>query len=93
VARGWGIPAVVGASALRIDDGGAKAANGVRIEPGDVVTIDGSTGEVWLGVVEGSAAEPEWEEALLAKVLPELGTLTEWASESARVAKANGAGQ
>ena len=91
VARGWGIPAVVGASALRIGAGGAEAADGARIEPGDVVTIDGSTGEVWLGVVEGSAAEPEWEEALLAKVLPELGTLTEWASGSARVA--NGAGQ
>jgi len=91
VARGWGIPAVVGASALRIGAGGAEAADGARIEPGDVVTIDGSTGEVWLGVVEGSAAEPGWEEALVAKVLPELGTLTEWASGSARVA--NGAGQ
>ena len=91
VARGWGIPAVVGASALRIGAGGAEAADGARIEPGDVVTIDGSTGEVWLGVVEGSAAEPGWEAALVAKVLPELGTLTEWASGSARVA--NGAGQ
>jgi pyruvate,orthophosphate dikinase len=91
VARGWGIPAVVGASALRIDDHGAELADGTRIEPGDVVTIDGSTGEVWLGPVEGSAVEPAREDAELAKVLPELSILAEWASESARVA--NGAGQ
>jgi pyruvate,orthophosphate dikinase len=91
VARGWGIPAVVGASALRIDDGGAALADGTRIEPGDVVTIDGSTGEVWLGAVEAADAGPEREDALLTRILPELGILTKWASESAHVT--NGADQ
>ena len=91
VARGWGIPAVVGASALRIDDGGAELADGSRIEPGDAITIDGSTGEVWLGVVHGPATEPEWEDELLCRMLPELSVLTEWASESTSVT--NGAGQ
>lgn len=81
VARGWGIPAVVGASALRIDDGGAVLADGTRIEPGAVLTVDGSTGEVWRGEVAGSSAPPEQEEAVLARVLPELGVLDGWAAE------------
>jgi pyruvate,orthophosphate dikinase len=83
VARGWGIPAVVGASALRIDEGGAELGTGTRIVPGDVVTIDGSTGEVWLGEVAGSTARPEQEEEVLSLALPELGVLAGWAAESA----------
>lgn len=85
VARGWGIPAVVGASALRIDEGGAELGTGTRIVPGDVVTIDGSTGEVWLGEVAGSTARPEQEEEVLSLALPELGVLAGWAAESADV--------
>jgi pyruvate,orthophosphate dikinase len=83
VARGWGIPAVVGASALRIDEGGAELADGTRIEPGAVLTIDGSTGEVWRGEVAGSSAPPEQEEAVLARMLPELGVLADWAGQPA----------
>lgn len=52
VARGWGLPAVVGAESLVIDGTGARTADEAhRIAPGDVVTLDGTTGEVWLGDV------------------------------------------
>jgi len=84
VARGWGIPAVVGAAALRIEESGATAENGERIGPGDVVTIDGTTGEVWLGEILGAAADPALEEAVVARSLPELARLTDWASSTAR---------
>ena len=69
VARGWGIPAVVGASAMDVRDGlivvGART-----LEPGTELTIDGSSGEVFEGVLAGSAA-----------VVPEAMTLRSWARE------------
>ena len=51
VARGWGIPAVVGADGLRIL-GDWIDASGTRLSAGDTITIDGGTGEVFRGVVE-----------------------------------------
>lgn len=48
VARGWGLPAVVGAAELVIDDTGISV-GGVRLTAGDVISIDGTTGEVHLG--------------------------------------------
>jgi phosphohistidine swiveling domain-containing protein len=46
VARGWGIPAVVGAAGIEVRDG--QVVVGERIlRPGDVLTIDGSSGEVF----------------------------------------------
>jgi pyruvate,orthophosphate dikinase len=50
VARGEGIPAVCGADAIKID-GRAKRfrANGTEVAEGDVVTIDGFTGRVFVG--------------------------------------------
>ncbi len=60
VARGWGIPAVVGADAVHID--GKKATVGdVTITEGDMVSINGSTGEVVVGEVELVAAQPPAE--------------------------------
>jgi pyruvate, orthophosphate dikinase len=56
VARGWGIPAVVGADALRIK-GTSFTAGDVTIEQGDVLSLDGTTGQVVLGEVELSASE------------------------------------
>ena len=50
VARGWGIPAVVGAEAIHIGDGYVTVGD-VRVEEGDTISIDGSTGEVVLGAV------------------------------------------
>ncbi len=59
VARGWGIPAVVGAG------------SGVlQLAPGERISIDGSTGEVFRGALAG-----EWQLA------PEAAQLLEWAAE------------
>ena len=50
VARGWGIPAVVGADAVRIS-GAAFTAGDVTVYEGDVISLDGTTGKVVLGEV------------------------------------------
>src|SRR5207253_5812344 len=51
VARGWGKPAVVGAESVRIE-GKQFSAGDVVVKEGDVISIDGATGEVALGAVE-----------------------------------------
>jgi len=60
VARGWGIPAVVGAEAVKID-GASFTANGFTVRQGDVISLDGTTGQVILGEVALSAGEPPKE--------------------------------
>ena len=56
VARGMGRPCVVGAADLRIDyktgKSGLLRVRDVELSEGDLVTIDGSTGEVMLGEVK-----------------------------------------
>jgi pyruvate,orthophosphate dikinase len=53
VARGEGIPAVCGADAIRIDHRAhAFSANGTKVGEGDVITIDGFTGNVYVGELE-----------------------------------------
>jgi pyruvate,orthophosphate dikinase len=69
VARGWGIPAVVGAAGVSLEDGGVVV-DGVRYAAGDVLTIDGSTGEVFAGEVGGHE-----------EIAPEATTLLAWAAE------------
>ncbi len=69
VARGWGIPAVVGAAAVQVGDGAIVIA-GRTLAAGDVITIDGGTGEVFEGAVAGSCT-----------VVPEAATLLGWARE------------
>ncbi|MBK7949340.1 MAG: hypothetical protein IPK00_11495 [Deltaproteobacteria bacterium] len=69
VARGWGIPAVVGLEALAIDDEGITIA-GHRLAVGSAVTIDGSAGAVFAGALE---VERE--------TVPEAARLLEWARE------------
>ena len=50
VARGEGIPAVCGADALKLNTAGRTfTAHGVSVSEGDVVTIDGFTGRVFVG--------------------------------------------
>jgi pyruvate,orthophosphate dikinase len=52
VARGMGRPCVAGAGDLRIDYvGRTMAARTTQVAAGDVITIDGSTGEVMIGEV------------------------------------------
>jgi pyruvate,orthophosphate dikinase len=61
VARGEGIPAVCGADAVKIDaPSGSFTANGTTVKQGDVITIDGFTGNVFVG-------ELPLEESLLEK--------------------------
>ena len=60
VARGWGTPAVVGADAVRIDGREFRVGSTV-VRQGDVISLDGTTGEVMLGALELSAAEPPAE--------------------------------
>ena len=69
VARGWGIPAVVGAAGVR---GGGRSIEiaGVMFWVGEQITIDGSTGEIYAGELPGS-----WE------VAPETATLLGWAAD------------
>jgi pyruvate, orthophosphate dikinase len=66
VARGWGKPAVVGAESIRIADRAFTAA-GVTVREGDVISIDGTMGEVVLGEVQLSAAEPPAEFDIILK--------------------------
>jgi pyruvate,orthophosphate dikinase len=69
VARGWGIPAVVGAAGLDVGDG--RIAIGERVlRAGDIITIDGSSGEVFEGTIHGTT-----------EVVPEARILLEWARE------------
>jgi pyruvate,orthophosphate dikinase len=68
VARGWGIPAVVGAESVKIS-GRSFTAGGVIVNEGDVISLDGSTGQVVLGEVELSSSDAP----------PELETLLGWA--------------
>jgi len=87
VARGWGIPAVVGAENLTVTENAALGSDGaVLFRAGDVITIDGKTGEVWLGEATDDASDDADDaaaaaEAALAKDLPELAILESWASE------------
>ena len=72
VTRGLGKPAVVGCEALKIDlEKRLFRVQGITVEEGDVLTINGSTGEVILGVVP--LIEPQ--------ISPEFEELLRWADE------------
>ncbi len=52
VARGMGTPCVSGAMGLNVDHGSRFfTANGVKVKEGETITINGSTGDVILGIV------------------------------------------
>ncbi len=69
VARGWGIPAVVGAAGVQIAEGSVRLGGRV-LAAGETITIDGGTGEVFAGAVAG-----------VATVAPEAATLLGWARD------------
>jgi phosphoenolpyruvate-protein kinase (PTS system EI component) len=60
VARGWGIPAVVGAGEIVLDDRGLHIGDRV-LAAGTEISIDGRTGEVFLGSADTATAEPPAE--------------------------------
>lgn len=69
VARGWGIPAVVGASSIEI--GETTVTIGEIVVPvGEALTINGGTGDVYLGELVGETT-----------VVPEAAQLLAWAHE------------
>src|ERR1700751_792226 len=58
VARGMGRPCVAGAGDLRVDyQACTMAARTTLVKAGEIITIDGSTGEVMMG--EGATIQPE----------------------------------
>jgi len=60
VARGWGTPAVVGAESIKIE-GKQFTAGSVVVKEGDVISLDGTSGEVVLGAVALTASKPPKE--------------------------------
>jgi pyruvate,orthophosphate dikinase len=72
VARGMGKPCVSGAGTIRVDyAAGQMTASGVTIRKGDIITIDGGTGQVLAGQVK--MQEPE--------LSGEFATLMGWADK------------
>jgi pyruvate,orthophosphate dikinase len=72
VARAWGIPAVVGAKELTVLEDRLVAGK-VVVHTGDLLTVDGTTGEVFLGSAVADLGEP----------LPAADILLSWADELA----------
>ena len=70
VARGWGIPAVVGISELRID-GDSASFGDIIFSARDVVTLDGTTGEVFYGNMETQTSQMD----------PEVSVFLTWIDE------------
>ncbi len=73
VARGWGIPAVVGAEDLEVGDR-SFTAGGVVVREGTVISIDGTSGEVMLDALDTVEAAPP----------PEFDVVLGWADELRR---------
>ncbi len=72
VARGMGKPCIVGAENLKIDKNDRKISNGqITVEEGDLISLDGSTGEIFLGEVELESA----------KLTDEFNTLMAWCDD------------
>ena len=78
VTRGLGKPAVVGASDITVDTrAGQMSANGKTVKLGDAISIDGFTGEVFVGAIQ--TVEPDISGN------DELQTLLGWADEARRL--------
>jgi len=76
VARGMGKPCIVGCSHLKIDyDKNICVASGKKVKEGDPITIDGSTGSVFLGEVP--TIEP--------KITKDFKTILEWAQKAKKI--------
>ena len=76
VARGMGKPCVAGAEGIRVDVQHRLALIGDEVvHEGHIITIDGATGNVYLGEIP--TVEPEFS--------PQLGILLGWADELAKL--------
>ncbi len=78
VARGLGRPAVVGCSALRIEPSRKRMfVNGTEVKEGDLISVDGFTGEVFVGGIDTVAPDVAGN--------GELAQLLAWADEARRL--------
>jgi pyruvate,orthophosphate dikinase len=76
VARGMGRPCVAGAGGISVDYGAQTlSASGITIHAGDILTLDGATGEVFAGPVK--MIEPQ--------LSGEFNELMEWADAARRL--------
>jgi pyruvate,orthophosphate dikinase len=73
VARAWNIPAVCGVTDVELTESGLLIA-GALVREGDIISIDGETGAVYLGPIAAAAAAD-----------PYLEILRDWAAEVATV--------
>jgi pyruvate,orthophosphate dikinase len=74
VARQFGVPCIVGASDIVIDQERRQfSANGITVKEGDWISIDGSSGEAFVGQMPTVSVELEEQE--------DLQTLLSWADE------------
>ncbi len=72
VARGWGRCCVVGAGALNIDEKSKKVTvNGKTLTSNDTVTLNGTTGEVFIGAIDTQEA----------KLSGDFGKVMQWADK------------
>jgi pyruvate,orthophosphate dikinase len=78
VARSMGLPCVAGAESLRIDYAARRMqAGSVKVAEGDMISIDGTTGEIFAG--ELPTIETNFEDQI------DLATLLGWADEVRRL--------
>ena len=78
VARGLGLPCVVGASSLDVNETeGYFSVNGITIHENEEISIDGTTGEVFRGLI--NTVEPDIEQE------KDLQILLSWADEERRL--------
>jgi pyruvate, orthophosphate dikinase len=81
VARGLGKPAVCGANELKIDaKAGTVTVNGTVIHANDIISIDGTTGQVVIGEVELEIPEDDPNVAKLLTYADKQRTLHVWAN-------------
>jgi pyruvate,orthophosphate dikinase len=76
VARGLGLPAVVGCEGIRVDYESRLLqvrSSGLEVREGETISIDGTTGAVYKGAIK--TVEPSFEEQT------DLRTLLDWADE------------
>jgi pyruvate,orthophosphate dikinase len=78
VARGLGLPCVAGCEAIRVEEEARRlSVDGRTLGDGEEISIDGTTGEVFAGIIP--TIDPNFEEEA------DLRTLLEWADEVKRL--------
>ncbi len=78
VARQFGVPCIVGASMIQIDmNKRVMTSNGMIVKEGDWISLDGATGEVFIGKLELTTPDVSQQKELMA--------LLSWADEFSRL--------